>query len=124
MTEAAFVPTIYFKEGCPFCLKVRIFMLEARLLDTVQVREFAVGSDEEQAIRTGLAPHFEKISFSTVMLAPGEYLSDSDAIIARFAGTADVDPAKLPTFRAYSVGVMPQMMSMYRENMELKKRLA
>ena len=124
MTEATFVPTVYVKEGCPFCLKVRIFMLEAGMLGAVQLREFAPGSDEEQAIRAELAPHLEKISFPTAMLAPGEYLSDSDAIIAHFAGAAGVDPAKLPTFRAYSVGVMPQMMSMHRENMELKKRLA
>ena len=124
MTEGTFVPTLYVKQGCPFCLKLRIFMLESGLLDTVEVREFAVGSDEEQAIRAELAPHLEKISFPTAMLAPGEYLGDSDAIITRFAGAADVDPAKLPTFRAYSAGVMPQMMSIFRENMELKKRLA
>ena len=124
MTEATFIPTLYVKEGCPFCLKVRIFMLESGMLDSIHIREFAVGSDEEQAIRTELAPYLEKISFPTAMLAPGEYLSDSDAIINRFAGSAGVNPAKLPTFRAYSTGVMPQMMSMHRENMELKKRLA
>ena len=124
MTEAAFVPTLYVKQGCPFCLKLRIFMLESGMLDSVQLREFAVGSGEEQAIRTELAPYFEKISFPTAKLAPGEYLSDSDAIITRFADIAGVDPAQLPTFHAYSAGVMPQMLSMYRENMELKKRLA
>ena len=123
MTEASFVPILYVKEGCPFCMKVRIFMLEAGVLDSVQVREFAVGSDEEQLIRAELAPHLEKISFPTAGLAPGEYLSESDAIIARFAGDGGVDPEKLPTFCAYSAGLMPQMMSMYRENMELKKRL-
>ena len=70
MTEAAFVPTLYVKQGCPFCLKLRIFMLESGLLDTVEVREFAVGSDEEQAIRAELAPHLEKISFPTAKLGP------------------------------------------------------
>ena len=123
MTEASFLPTLYVKEGCPFCMKVRIFMLEAGVLDRVQVREFAVGSDEEQLIRAELALHLEKVSFPTAVLAPSEYLSESDAIIARFAETAGVDPAKLPTLRAYASGVMPQMMSMYRDNMELKKRL-
>ena len=123
MIQATFVPTIYVKEGCPFCMKVRIFMLEAGVLASVQIREFAVGSDEELLIRAELAPHLEKISFPTAMLTPGEYLSESDTIIARFADDAGVDPAKLPTLQAYSAGVMPQMLSMYRENMELKKRL-
>ena len=124
MTETAVAPTLYVKDGCPFCLKVRIFMLEAGLLDRFHVREFVVGSDEEQVIRTELAPHVEKISFPTALLASGEYLSESDAIIARFAEAAEVDPTTLPTFRAYASGVMPQMMSMFRENMEMKKRLA
>ena len=102
----------------------QIFMLEAGLLDRIHVREFFVGSDEEQVIRTALAPHFEKISFPTAMLASGECLIESDAIIARFADAADVDSTTLPAFRAYVSGVMPQMMSMYRENMEMRKRMA
>ena len=124
MTETPVAPTLFVKDRCPFCLKVRIFMLEAGLLDRIHVREFVVGSDEEQVIRTELAPHFEEVSFPTVMLASDEYLSESDAIIARFADAADVDPTTLPTFRAYASGIMPQMMSMYGENMEMKKRLA
>ena len=124
MTDAAFAPVLYLKEKCPFCLKVRLFLLEAGLLGQVKVKEFAPGTDEEQSIKAEVGPHLEKVSFPAAQVAPGQYMNDSDAIIAHFADKAKVDPAHMPVLSAYVGGAFKQIMDLYKENMELKKQLA
>jgi hypothetical protein len=123
MTDTPFTPTIFVKQDCPFCLKLRIFLLESGLLDTVTLREFVPGTDDEAAIRAELDGRVEKITFPTAELAPGEYLSDSDAIIARLAGPHRVDPATLPTYRAYLDGPLKRMQALYVGSMVLKKQI-
>ncbi len=124
MTDVSFTPVIYLKEKCPFCMKIRIFLLESGMAGDVVVRDFAPGTNEEQAIRSELAQHLEKISFPTAQLAPGQFLSDSDGIIKQLAEGAKVDAAALPVLTAYLTGPFQQIMTLYRENAELKKQLA
>ena len=47
----SFRPVVYLKEKCPFCMKVRILLLESGLQDHVEVKDFAPGADQEKAIR-------------------------------------------------------------------------
>jgi len=117
-----FIPTLYIKEKCPFCLKVRIALLEAGLLDKVTVREFAPGTEEETAIKDALAPHLDKVSFPAARVEPDEYIADSDAIIADLLGKAGVDRATLPVLDAYVTGAFSGLMELYRENIALKSR--
>lgn len=124
MTDTTFAPVLYLKEKCPFCLKVRLFLLEAGLLPDVKIREFTPGTDEEQAIKAELGPHLEKVTFPAAQLAPGQYMADSDGIIGHFAAKANVDPAQMPVLSAYIGGAFQSLMNLYRENMELKKQLA
>jgi hypothetical protein len=121
MTDASFTPVLYVKPGCPFSLKVRLFLLEAGLLDKIQLR--GASAEDHEAVRAELASAVEKVSFPTAQVAPGRYLQDSDAIVAHFAKDAGIDPGTLPTFRAYVEGPFQSLMSLYRENMELKKQL-
>jgi glutathione S-transferase len=123
MGESSFTPILYLKDECPFCLKVRLFLLEAGLLGRFDIREFVPGDDREQAIRAELAPHFEKVTFPTLQVAPGEYINESDAIVDRYAREAGVDPKELTAYRWYTDGVMQRMRSLFQENMELKKQL-
>jgi hypothetical protein len=123
MTDASFRPILYVREGCPFSFKCLLFVLEAGLLDRFEVREFAQGSDEEDAIRAELSPHLEKVSFPAVQYAPGQYQTESDDIIARYAGEANVDPDRLPVLNTYLRGVFKRVGQLFRENMELKKQL-
>jgi glutathione S-transferase len=109
--------------SCPFCLKLRLFLLEAGLLDKVQIRETS-SPEAEATIRDELAPHFQRIGFPTAEVKPGVFLADSDAIIAHFADNAGVNPADLPTFQTYAHGLLRSMLALYAENIELKKRLA
>ena len=121
MNDQAFRPTIYLKEKCPFCMKIRIFLLESGLRDQVDLKDFAPGTPEEQQVRDAVTPHLEKVSFPAAEVASGEYMADSDGIIARLAQRVGQDPGKMPVLKAYLEGPFQQIMTLFRENMELKK---
>ncbi|HEX4096643.1 MAG TPA: glutathione S-transferase N-terminal domain-containing protein [Caulobacteraceae bacterium] len=122
MTEA-FRPTVFLKDKCPFCMKIRIFLLESGLKDRVTVKNFTPGTDAEQQIRDEVSPHMEKVSFPAAEVAAGEYLADSDGIIARLAEGETIDPAQMPVLKAYLEGPFQSIMTLFRENRELKERL-
>jgi glutathione S-transferase len=124
MTETPFTPVLFLKAGCPFCLKVRLFLLEAGELDRVALREFVPGTAEETEIRELLAPVVEKGSFPTAELTPGSFTTESDAIVAFFAKRAGAAPGDLPTYQSYLTGVFKNLGTLYRENINLKKRLS
>jgi hypothetical protein len=119
-----FKPVLYLKKGCPFCFKLRLFLLEAGLLDRFTIREFAEGTEEENSIRAELSPLFDKLSFPAAQIAPGKYMQDSEALVSRYADEAGIDPAKLLTFQAYVEGPFRTILSLFKENRELKRRAA
>jgi len=121
MTDNTFKPIVYLKENCPFCLKVRLFLLESGLASEVETRDFVPGSEEEEAIQSELSPHFEKVSFPTAQLEPGRYVAESDGIVAFFAAKAGRDPAGMTVYRNYVDGVFSMSMQLWKENQELKK---
>ena len=124
MADTSFRPVVYLKEKCPFCLKVRIFLLESGLARDVEIREFAPGTPEEDSMKGELAPHFEKVTFPSAQVEPGHFINDSDGIVRHFADKTNADPAQMPTFSSYVGGAFQQLMNLYRENAELKKQLA
>lgn len=121
MTDTSFKPIVYLKQNCPFCMKVRLFLLEAGMGETVETRDFAEGTAEEDAIRAELLPHFEKPSFPTAQLEPGRYVAESDDIIAFLAEKSAHDPANMPVYRNYVDGPFALAMKLWKENQELKK---
>jgi glutathione S-transferase len=123
MTDA-FKPIIYLKQNCPFCLKIRLFLLEVGYGDEVETRDFAAGSPEEEAIRAELAPHFAKPSFPTAQVEPGRLMAESDDIIVWLAERSGHDPATMPVYRNYVEGPFAMAMKLWVENQELKKAAA
>lgn len=115
MTQPPFRPILYLKDTCPHCLKLRLFLLEAGLLDGFEQRIFMQSNEAGRVIREELAPHFDKVMFPTVQHAPGAYLKDSDAIITHYADEAGIDPAALGVFTAYAGSVLPKYMEARRE---------
>ena len=115
-------PAVFLKRGCPFSMKVRLFLLEAGLLDRVDVRAFDNGSDEESRVAGELAPHFEKVTYPSARLADGSYKNGSDELIALFAGQYGIDAAALPTLQDYSTGVCANLIELFKENMSLKAK--
>ena len=79
--------------------------------------------EEETEIRGLLGPVVEKVTFPAAEFTPGSFTTESDAIVAHFAARAGVEPAALPTYQSYLNGVFKNLGALYRENMDLKKRL-
>lgn len=112
-------PVLFVKHTCPFCLKLRLYLLEAGLLDSVSLRESRTPEDEE-AMRAELTPHLAKVSYPAVRFGT-EYVTESDEIIARFARDGGRRPEELPTYQAYVDGPFTQLLALHRENAELKQ---
>lgn len=112
-------PILFVKHACPFCLKVRLYLLEAGLLDSVTLRESRT-TEEEDAMKAELAPHLAKVSYPTLRLGD-TYMTESDDIIAHFVDEGGPAPAQLPTFRAYVDGPFTQLLALHKENAELKQ---
>ncbi|RRH87717.1 glutathione S-transferase domain-containing protein [Mesorhizobium tamadayense] len=121
MTGERFKPVLYLKENCPFCLKVRIFLMESGFASEIESRDFVPGTKQEEEIRAVLQPHLEKVSFPSAELEPGRYVTESDDIVAFFAAKAGRDPKELTVYRNYVDGVFAMSMKLWKENMELKK---
>ena len=112
-------PVLFVKHECPFCLKVRLYLLEAGLLDSVTLRE-SHSPEEEKTMRAELEPHLDKVSYPTLRLGDS-YMTESDDIIAHFVDEGGPAPAQLPTFQAYVDGPFKQLLALHRENAELKQ---
>lgn len=121
MNNPAFKPIVYLKQNCPFCLKIRLFLLEAGMNQDVETRDFAPGTPQEDAIRGELAPHLEKVSFPSAQLEPGRYVTESDDIVAFLAAKSGRDPADLPVYTNYVEGPFAMAMKLWKENQELSK---
>jgi len=117
-----FVPTLYLKQGCPFCFKLRLFLLEAGLLDRAQIEEFVPDTPGEAETRERLAPHFDTLSFPAARVGENDYMLESDAIIDWFAVRGKADKSQLPTFNAYVEGPLKRLLALFKENKELKSR--
>lgn len=124
MSDPNFRPVVYFKHNCPFCLKVRLFLLEAGLTEAVEIRDFVPGSQQEVDIRAELGPHLAKISFPAAHLEEGRYIAESDDIIAFLAEHFGRDPSSLPVYGNYVEGALSPMLKLWKENIELKAAAA
>ena len=124
MTNSTFKPVVYFKQNCPFCLKVRLYLLEAGMVGAIEIRNFVPGSKQEDDIRAELSPHLPKVSFPAAKLEEGHYIAESDDIIAFLAVKSGRDPASLPVLSNYVEGALKPMMKLWKENVELKAAAA
>ena len=88
-------PVLFVKHECPFCLKVRLYLLEAGLIDSVTLRE-SRSPEEEKVMRAELEPHLDKVSYPTLRV-DDSYMTESDDIITRFA--REGGPAKAKRVR-------------------------
>ena len=122
MTDTAFKPVVYLLQGCPFCMKLRVFLLEAGLIDQVDIRLLEQSSEALRQAREMLATNLPKVGFPTVEVTPGQYVAESDTLIDWFAARAGVDIAALPTFQDFVGGMFVGHVALFRENMQLKQK--
>lgn len=122
MTETGQVLTLYVKKNCPFCLKVRIFLLESGHLADVDIHEFVPGMPDEQAIRSRLEPLLDKVSFPALIDETGKAIADSDMIVDLCVRRFGIDRDDLPTFLNYADGVLPRLIQLFQDNAQLRQR--
>ena len=120
---AEFTPILYLKSSCPFCLKVAAFLSEAGVLASLSIREFWPGDEQEQALRDELAPHFGKITFPTLQYAPGRFMNESDAIIARYADDLGLNPQTMPFYQYVLRGPVRRMREQFSQIQSLNREL-
>lgn len=120
MTDTIFKPIVYLKQNCPFCMKVRIFLLEAGMIGDVEIRDFAPGKPDEDRIRAELAAHLEKVSFPSAQLEPGRYVAESDDIIAFLAAKSGRETTSMPVYTNYVEGPFSMSIALWKENQLLK----
>ena len=121
MTSPAFTPILYLKAGCPHCLRLRLFLLEADLLNRVDLHEFIPGTSGEHEVRGALEGRLEKVTFPAAETAPGEVIADSAAIVAHLAASHGIDPGTLPTYTAYIDGIYARYAQCRRELAALRQ---
>jgi hypothetical protein len=115
-----FRPVVYLKDLCPWCFRFRLFLLESGLQDRFDLRVFVPGYAEEVAIREELAPHFDKVTFPTVQVAPGEFLADSAALVTHYAAEAGIVVRDLKLLDQYERGPLARLVALRRELADLK----
>ena len=120
MIKETFIPSVYLREDCPFCLKVRLFLLEADMLGEIEIREFAPGSKDEAEIRSELEANLDMVSFPAARIEPDIYLIGSDDIIAFIAARSGREPHRMPVFTSYIEAALKPMLRLSKENVELK----
>lgn len=123
MTTQPFRPVLYLKRSCPFCLKVAALLSEVGAFDSLTLRAFWPGDAHEAPIRAELAPHLDKITFPALEVAPGQFIADSDAIVALYAEKAGVDPANLRFYQYVMEGPFRRIREAHQETQALKQRL-
>ena len=119
MIKPAFIPSVYLRENCPFCLKVRLFLLEADMLGEMEIREFAPGSKDEEEIRSELEAKLDMVGFPAARVEPDRYLIGSDDIIAFIAARSGLEPQRMPVFTSYIEAALKPMLRLSQENVEL-----
>ncbi|MFO7287074.1 MAG: glutathione S-transferase domain-containing protein [Gammaproteobacteria bacterium] len=114
MSNESFKAKVYVKEGCPFSLKLLVFLAEARLLDDVEIVRLDPARPDFDATKARLTEGLGKpATFPTVEIEPGRYMSDSDALVEHFARAYGVRPEALRVFPFYKETVFPQIAALH-----------
>lgn len=102
-----FVCSAWLKRGCPFSFKFLLFMAEAGLLGHIKIVEMVEGDEDFDRIKEELSGKLGKTAtFPTVEVEPGNFMSDSDELIAYFADQCGIDLDALEALPFYKRGLM------------------
>jgi hypothetical protein len=116
MNTQAFKPKAYVLNGCPFSFKFWLFMVEAGLADQIEVIRCDPNDAGFEKTKAKLAQGLGKsATFPTVEVEPGQYQSDSDALIERFAARNGVDANALPALAFYKQTIFPQVVELHKQ---------
>ena len=114
MTNQAFKPTAYIKDGCPFSFKFLVFAAESGLLDELEIVRVRDGEPEADATKQRLSEKLGKqASFPTVEIEPDRYMADSDKLIEYYSQRLKVAADDLPVLSFYKQTILPKLFKLY-----------
>lgn len=90
------------------------------MLSGVDIEEFGEGTPQGTTAREELSAHFDEVSFPSAEIATGEFMNDSDPLVAHFLSLEQIDPKSLPT-RQPRQGPFIELPRLFKENRDLKK---
>ncbi|WP_188054901.1 glutathione S-transferase N-terminal domain-containing protein [Sphingosinithalassobacter sp. CS137] len=111
-----FRPRAWLLASCPFCLKLRIALTDLGIADRFEFIVFEKGDDAEAELRRTLEAAGIEPSYPAVETAPGDWQTESDALIARYARQEGREPDDLPLLAYYLRGVFPKFIELYKEH--------
>ena len=115
MSSGEFRAKAYVKKGCPFSFKFLTFMSEARLLDRIEIVRMNPEDPGFEAKKDELSRHLGKAAtFPVVEVEPGQYMTDSDRLIDRYAGQAGLKPDAMPVLSFYKETIFPQLIELFQ----------
>src|SRR4029079_5029560 len=115
MSSAEFKAKAYVKEGCPFSFKFLVFMAEAGLLDRIEIVRMKPQDPGFEAEKEKLSKRIGKaLTFPTVEVEPGQYQTDSDKLIDRYAAEAGLTPDEQPVLSFYKQTIFPQLIELFQ----------
>ena len=115
MSSTAFKAKAYVKEGCPFSFKFLVFMAEAGLLDRIEIVRMKPQDPALEAEKEKLGKRLGKaVTFPTVEVAPGEFQTDSDRLIDRYAAEVGLTPDGQPVLSFYKQTIFPQLIELFQ----------
>lgn len=109
-----FTPTAWVRTNCPYSFKFRLFVTEAGLATAFRFIPMDPDSAEFAPEKAELDRRAGRVTvFPTVEVAPGRFMSDSDALIAHFAAERGIDETGLATLAFYRGGLYPCYLEMF-----------
>jgi len=105
----------YIKEKCPFSFKFLVFMSEAGLLDRIDIVRVDPGDSGFENTKSMLGEHLgNPATFPVVEVKPGQYMTDSDRLIERYAAEAHLDADSMPVLSFYKQSIFPQLIELFQ----------
>lgn len=105
----------YLLDGCPFSFKFWLFMVESGLANQLEVIRCAPQQPGFKATQAMLSAGLGKpATFPTVEIQPGQYQSDSDALIREYATRHSIDVNACPALAFYKETLLPQIVELHK----------
>lgn len=117
-------PKAYLLLGCPFCFKFLLFMTEARLLDQIEIVSVDPKDPGYEDLKAKIGQSTqEKVTFPNIEIEPGVFKFDTEKLIDYFAEKNHAEKDQ-PVLAFYTQGLFARYVDLYKENLELKQKLA
>jgi hypothetical protein len=113
-------PKAYLLKGCPFSMRLHIFLTEAGLANEIDIVSVESGDETHRKLFAEVEAAGLKPSFPIVTQAPGRFEIESQAVIERMVREHEIDTGSLALLRFYNEGMLPRYGKMFMELKRLK----